>query len=388
MCKKKSISIFVASLVILAILPVSMSMGEQEKPIKVGLVSSTTGYISGLGLDNCRGFGLSVEDINNKGGVLGRKLEYVFSDAESSVQKAVAIVKRFLYDEKVIGIFGLEGPHICKAVRPMIEKEGIPTIVFPIEKDVWEGTKFMFSGSIPDVDNAKATVSVIVDYLKIDKLGIIHDSGEYGTTSKVLVMEALKDRGDKVKVVGVEQFTTSTAMDCTPQVLNVKNAGATGLFLSASMGNVVLKIIREIGWDVPIVVAPGATSERFLKVTGKDSEGVIGTSFRGMGMDPENQSPQLRYMSKLYKEKYGTDPTLFSITGWDIIKIFAHAMEMAKSDDPKKIRDALENVRGLRLAMGEANFSPVNHGAYSIKDVGVVIAKQGRWVGLNWFPKE
>lgn len=386
MCKKSILAFVIISMSL--ILTASMAIGGSEKPIKVGLVSSTTGYISGLGLDNCKGFSLAVEDINSKGGVLGRKIEYVFSDAESSVQKSVAIVKRFLYDEKVIGIFGLEGPHICKAVTPMIEKEGIPTIVFPIEKEVWEGKRFMFAGSIPDVDNARATTSVIMDYLKIDKLGIIHDSGEYGTTSKVKVMEILKDRGDKVKVVGVEQFTTATAMDCTPQVMNVKNAGARGLFLSASMGNVVLKNIREMGWDVPIVVAPGATSERFLKVTGKDAEGVIGTSFRGMGMEAEYQSPQLRYMSKLYKEKYGTDPTLFSITGWDIIKIFAHAMEMAKSDDPKKIRDAIENIKGLRLAMGEANMSPVNHAAYSIKDVGVVVAKGGRWVGLNWFPKE
>lgn len=46
MCKKRSILFFVASLISLAILPVSMSIGEQQKPIKVGLVSSTTGYIS------------------------------------------------------------------------------------------------------------------------------------------------------------------------------------------------------------------------------------------------------------------------------------------------------------------------------------------------------
>ena len=79
---------------------------------------------------------------------------------------------------------------------------------------------------------------------------------------------------------------------------------------------------------------------------------MIGTAFRGMGMEPEYQSPELRYLFNLYKERYRIEPTLFSITGWE------------------RIRDALENIRGFQGAMDEVNMSPTDHCGRSIKDIG------------------
>jgi hypothetical protein len=75
-------------------------------------------------------------------------------------------------------------------------------------------------------------------------------------------------------------------------------------------------------------------------------------------------------VSKLYKERYRIEPTLFSITGWE------------------KIRDALENIKAFHEAMGEVNVSPTDHSGRSIKDTGIVVGKGGKWVGLPWIPRE
>lgn len=145
------------------------------------------------------------------------------------MQKVVTIVKRFLFEEKAIGIIGIEGTALAHAAAGVCEKEEIPMVIVPQPESIWKGKRFVFSGAISDMGNAKAYASLIMDYLKLDNIGIIHDAGEYGTNSTSQLLIVLKERGDKVKVVGIEKYTPES-MDCTPQVMNIKSAGAKGVF--------------------------------------------------------------------------------------------------------------------------------------------------------------
>jgi len=95
-----------------------------------------------------------------------------------------------------------------------------------------------------------------------------------------------------------------------------------------------------------------------------------------------------RRIQRKVRDKYGVNPALFATIGWDAVKIVAHAVEIAKSDDPKKIRDGIENIKGFHLSTGEMNMSPSDHCGRSFKDIGIVAAKNGKWVGLPWVPRE
>ena len=386
MKRKMNVLMFVLLLIISFVLSTSFTMAAENEPIKIGFIPSTTGYIAGVGLDYVKGVNLAVEDLNNKGGILGRKIKVVSADSESSPTKATTIVRRFVYDDKVKAIIGPDGSHLAFSVTPIVEKEGIPMIVCTPSSRIWQGKKFTFSGTFQAKHFAMATASIIMHYLNLDSIGIIRGASEYGEHSTKGLTKVLKMLGDKVKVVGIEKYTSDT-MDCSPHVMRIKNAGAKGLALMGAMPNVALKAVREIGWDIPIVVAPGATSKRFLKLTGKYAEGLIGTNFRGAGVKPEDQNPELRYMFKLYKKKYGSEPTLFSVIGWDSLKLYEHAIKTAKTDDPKKVRDALENIKGFLTAAGEVNMSQSDHSGRVVKDIGVVVAKDNKWVGLTWRPK-
>lgn len=389
MCKEKSkmsVLVFVLVLLFSFVVSIPLSMAQSKKPIKLGFISNTTGYYAGLGLEVAKGVNLAVEDENKKGGLLGRELEIVFVDGESSLAKVTTIAKRFVYEEKVSGIMGPEGTALAIAVGDICEKEGVPEIWNGPGERVAEGRKFLFSGTYRERHYARASASIATDYLKLESIGIIPDAAEYSMSLVNPSIMALKEYGDKVKVVGIEKYP-SESLDCTPQVLKIKEGGAKGVIFTSVSPHVPLKNLREIGWNVPII-GTWCVNDLFLKVSGKDAEGVIGVSFRGAGLGPEHQAAELQYFFKLYRGKYGIDPTLFAIIGWDYVKLFAHAIEMAKSDDPKMIRDALENTKGFRTAAGEVNMSRTDHHGRSAKDMGIVIAKGGKWIGFPWTLRE
>ncbi|RKZ37215.1 MAG: ABC transporter substrate-binding protein, partial [Gammaproteobacteria bacterium] len=101
---------------------------QAAEPIRIGTFLSVTGPASFLGDPELKTLQMYIADINNRGGVLGRKLELVHYDVQHLADKARTAVKRLLEDDKVDIIVGGSTTGTTMAVAPLVEKAGVPFI--------------------------------------------------------------------------------------------------------------------------------------------------------------------------------------------------------------------------------------------------------------------
>lgn len=133
---------------------------QAQTNYKVGSVLSVTGPAAFLGDDMKAGMELALEEINAKGGVNGKKIEWVFYDAESQTQKGLSATRRLLTQDKVEMIVGggnMSGMAIAmlqqteKASVPFISTEGSMQIVMPVAERPWT-----FKSTVDDDQSRRA----------------------------------------------------------------------------------------------------------------------------------------------------------------------------------------------------------------------------------------
>jgi branched-chain amino acid transport system substrate-binding protein len=136
--------VMTASVVVLALAIVSVAEGQ--KPIRIGASASRTGAYAALGQNQLRGYQLCVTHTNERGGVLGRKLELVVEDDQSQPATAVRIYERLITQEGVDLVLGPYGSPMTVPVAGVIEKHRMPMVAPTIGSTSFfkEGRKFIF----------------------------------------------------------------------------------------------------------------------------------------------------------------------------------------------------------------------------------------------------
>jgi len=135
-----AVALFVA--LALAVAPVT----EAQPPIRIGASASKTGTYAALGQNQLRGYQLCVKHTNEKGGLLGRKLEFVVEDDQSQPATAIRIYDRLITQEKVDLVLGPYGSPLTVPVINLTEKYRMPMVAPTIgTSSVFkQGRKFIF----------------------------------------------------------------------------------------------------------------------------------------------------------------------------------------------------------------------------------------------------
>ena len=134
--------IFSTSVIGLAFLATT---GEAQQPLRIGASLSQTGSFAALGQNQLRGYQLCVKHANEKGGVLGRKIELLVEDDQSKAPTAVAIYEKLITQDKVDAILGPFGSPITEAVASVNEKNRMPMVAHAATTSIFKkGRKFIF----------------------------------------------------------------------------------------------------------------------------------------------------------------------------------------------------------------------------------------------------
>ena len=185
----------------LATLAPAAAMAQANAPFKIGTVLSVTGPGAFLGDHMKRGMELAIDEINAKGGINGRKIEWVFYDAETQASKAVTATRRLIEDDKVDIIVGggnASGlalamvPLVEKAQLPFISTEGSMQIVNPVAERKWT-----FKSTL---DDDKVLERAADSFAKrgITSVALLYDSSGFGQSAKEQMEKVAPKRGLKV----------------------------------------------------------------------------------------------------------------------------------------------------------------------------------------------
>ena len=352
-------------------------------PIKIGSVLSVTGPAAFLGDPELKTLQMYVEDINKKGGVLGRPLELVHYDDGSDAGKANGFTKRLIDDDKVDILVGGTTTGATMSAAPLVEKAGIPfislagavVIVEPVKKWIFK---------TPHTDRMAAE-KVFEDMKKrgLTKVALFAETSGFGQSGKKETEGVAAKYG--ITLVANESYGPKDT-DMSPQLTKIKNtAGVQAVFIFG-LGQgpaIATKNYKQLGINLPLYHAHGVASEEFIKLAGSAAEGVrlpaaaLLVADKLAANDP--QKPVVTAYTKAYNEKWKSDVSSFGGHAYDGLMIAVDAIKRAKSTDKAAVRDAIEATKGYVGTGGIVNMSTTDHMGLDLSAFRLLEIKNGDW---------
>jgi branched-chain amino acid transport system substrate-binding protein len=327
-----------------------------EPPIKVGLVAALSGQSAKSGEALTRGLTMAIDEVNAKGGVLGRPLELVRRDDESNPSKGMLAARELVQREKVTVLFGGLDTPVSLAIVPLANQMKVPFM------GIWAaGTKITENGAADNYVFRVSAVDELVDEALVKygaengmkKPGMILINNPWGESNEAGFKRALEKRG--LANAGVERIQDSD-LDVVPQLTRLKNAGADTLLMVGNVGPSaqVVKSLDRMGWDVPVVSHWGPAGGRFGELAGPNASRV---HFIQTYVFTEHNSAKGDALLGALKKAYPQIKSLADVTpavgianAYDALHLSALAIEKAGSTNGPAVRDGfylIENYDGL-----------------------------------------
>jgi branched-chain amino acid transport system substrate-binding protein len=331
-------------------------------PIKIGIVDSYSGPPSTYTNDVRDGFKLAVDDINAKGGVLGRQITFVTRDDKFKVDLGLSAAKELIMREKVDLLMGTINSAVTLAVSDLCKKEKIPFLVTYAKSANITGAKghrYVFS---MNENTAMAGKAAAVGLAKLPyvKYWIAGDDYEYGHAIADEVWNNLKKLKPDVQLLGQSWWKVGEP-DFTPYITSMLSAKPDAVIIATGGAGCVpfLKAAKATGFNerIPFFMHT-ATELSTLRPLGKDApEGVVGTS-NYCFYYPE--TPENKAFADKFKQVYGRPPSFGSLIGYFTAQFIAKAYEKAGKVDPEKFVDALENMT-IESPVGKLTVRDIDH---------------------------
>ena len=355
----------------------------QQQPIKIGSVLSVTGPAAFLGDPQLKTLNLYIDDINAKGGVLGRKLQLVHYDDGGDANKANAFAKRLIEDDKVDIILGGSSTGSTMSMVPLVEKAQIPFISFAGAVVIVEPVKkWVFK--TPQTDRMAAE-KVFEDMKKrgLTRVALLSETSGFGQSGK---KEAEAMAGKYGITFVANETYGGKDTDVSPQLTKIRNTQGVQAVFVFGFGQgpaIVTKNYRQLGITLPLYHAHGVASDEFLKLAGPAAEGIRLPSPAQLvpellaANDP--QKPVVTAYEKAYRAKYNTDVSTFGGYAYDGLMIAVDAMKRAGTTDKAKVRDAIEATKGFVGTTGTFNMSVNDHMGLDLSAFRMLEVKGGKW---------
>jgi branched-chain amino acid transport system substrate-binding protein len=352
-------------------------------PIKIGSVLSVTGPAAFLGDPELKTLQMYVEDLNKKGGVLGRPLELVHYDDGSDAGKANGFGKRLIDDDKVDIIVGGTTTGATMSMAPLVEKAGVPfislagavVIVEPVKKWIFK---------TPHTDRMAAE-KVFEDMKKsnLTKVALFSETSGFGQSGKKEAEGVAAKYG--ITLVANETYGPKDT-DMSPQLTKIRNTTGVQAVFIFGLGQgpaIATKNYKQLGLTLPLYHAHGVASEEFIKLSGPAAEGVrlpaAALLVAGKLAANDPQKPVAEGYAKAFEAKWKTDVSTFGGHAYDGLMLAVDAIKRAGGTDKAKVRDALEATKGFIGTGGVVNMSATDHMGLDLTAFKMLEIKNNDW---------
>jgi len=210
--------------VLAGLMVVLTCFGRPAEPLKIGMVSTLTGPAAELGHYETQNAKLAAEEVNKAGGVLGRPIELVIEDSQSTNPGGVLAFSKLAGDKDIPAFIGPTFSTQIHAMAPDIQRLGKPVMIGGTDPQLTHmGNPWLFRFRPNDTYSARVIADYGVKTLDKKKWAIVHSTDAFGTSGMKNLVEDLKGMGVEPALV---QGYTNNSQDFTPVVLAVKQSGA------------------------------------------------------------------------------------------------------------------------------------------------------------------
>jgi branched-chain amino acid transport system substrate-binding protein len=340
-----------------------------EDTLKIGVVSPQTGPVAEPGRIQLNSLRIAADQVNDAGGILGRKVELIVEDDQSSNPGAVLAFSRLAEHADIVAFIGSIRSTQMKAMAPDMLKVAKPVMFGGTDPSLTHiGNPWLFRCRPNDSFSARVMANFCLNSLKLGKIALVHSTDTFGTGGEKQLLANLEKAG--VTPV-LDQGYTNNQPDFTPVVLAVKSSGAevlTSYFTNEPDNAVFARQLRQLGVRIPWVGSQSITSP---VTRGLAKNALYGTF--GISDFVEDSNPTAKALGDAYRARFNASPD----SGWtfDAMHILARAIADAGSTEPGKIREAILAIRKFPGAEGEYNFDQNGDGLHGYN---IVVNTEGK----------
>jgi branched-chain amino acid transport system substrate-binding protein len=318
--------------------------------IVVGHVASMTGDTATFGRSADQGMRMAIDELNAKGGVLGKKLELVTEDDRSVTEEARTAAQKLLQRDRVVALLGEVASSRSLAAAPEAERAKVPMISpGSTNPKVTEGKDYVFRACFIDPFQGAVMAKFAADELHAKRLAILFDfKQDYSVGLADFFRETVKKMGGEI--VADERYTSGD-IEFRAQLTTIRAANPDAIFVPGYYTELglIAKQARELGINVPLLGGDGWDSEKTLEIGGDAVEGYyFSTHYAADSTDPHVQD-----FVKKFHEKYGATPDAMAALGYDTAGILADALARAGSTDGAKLKDAIAATKNFDGVTGK-----------------------------------
>jgi branched-chain amino acid transport system substrate-binding protein len=367
------------------VLAQSENRGVSKNEIVLGMHTDLSGPAATYGVSSSNAVKMRFDEVNDKGGLHGRKIRLVVEDTQYQVPRAVQAGTKLINRDKIFAMVAPLGTPMNNALFKDQFDAGVPNL-FPLSaaRSMYEPfNKLKFYGAASYVDQVRAGINYFVSKKGKKAVCAMYQDTDFGKE----VLDGVQMQADKLKIKLVETTTHKpTDQDFTAQITRLKAAGCDLVVLGTIVRDSIVPYAtaRKIGWTDVDFLGSAASYDLFVAAAqGGVTEGLYAMGLTDMPYR-DTLSPTAQAWFDRYKERYKADPNIGAIYGHVAADLTVLGLDKAGSDlTLSSFVKGLESIRGYHDIFNgpEVNFGPDKHQGANSSFLAVV--KGGRWVRLT-----
>ncbi len=358
------------------------ALAQAKEPIKIGWLSSLTGPLSSAAIAENKGVQFAVDEINKKGGILGRPVELLTRDTAGEPTKAVNFANQVIFSDKVHVLIGPVNSGETLATVAAVAKSGTPNLIIGAIDELIDVDKYprAFRLIITNTQWIDGANNYAVNVLKKKKIAIFGDTSGYGAASAKQATLLLEKMG--IKPV-ISLTIDANKADLTDEFNKMKEAGADVIMPWSAATSLLARMFNtrgEMKWDVTIVGHPALMALPVKPLLNKPEywSNAYAVGYKSTTFDADGKLPArtTELMDKIRPSLGGSiDFTFWWIQlGYDCVKVIEHAITKAGSTDPEAITKVLNETTKFEGSYTTYGWSPTNHNGFPDSDVVINVA--------------
>jgi branched-chain amino acid transport system substrate-binding protein len=360
------------------------TQGVTKNEIVLGSIQDMSGPLASYSKPLVNGMRMHIDEINEAGGINGRKLKLIVEDSGYDPKKGVLGAQKLVQRDQVFAVAGTIGTAVNLAAMPVqFEKNVLNFLPLTAARQMYEPlSPLKWSFAAPYYEQVRAGTKYMIKNKGYKNVCVLYQDDDFGLEVAQGVEAGLKEVGRPL----AERTTFKRgATDFSSQIQRLRNANCDLVVLGTIIRETIGSIgeARKIGWNVDFMGSTASYDSLIHKLGGKVAEGFYSMSSINIPYS-DDPSKNVRDWLQRYKAKFGEDATLFSAYGYMVIAHFQKVAEDAGLHlTTESFIAAMEKHATPRDMFGadEMSFSKTKHLGTSRARLSQI--QNGKWVALT-----
>jgi branched-chain amino acid transport system substrate-binding protein len=346
--------------------------GGGSDEILIGGYMGLTGQTATFGISTRDGIVMAVDEVNQAGGVAGKKLKVVVEDDQGRAEESATAVRKLVNQDGVVAVLGHIQSSCSLAAAPICQEAGVPMITpSSTNPKVTETGDYIFRVCFIDPFQGTVMAKFAYENKGVRKAAILRDvRNDYSVGLADYFISTFTGLGGQI--VGDQSYSAGDT-DFRAQLTALKGQSPEAIFVPGYYGDVglIARQAREMGIEVPLMGGDGWDSPELVAL-GRDA---LRNTFFSNHYSTDDQTPAVQNFVQTYKTRFGEVPDALAALGYDAAQFLATGLRRLAEEDPEsfatlvgparggeggtaragarmKLRDLLAGVRGLQGVTG------------------------------------